>query len=250
MKPALTTSALLDVWERGLTDPPQQRALGLLASAYPEMTLEQIKTQPIGQRDTRLMEIHEALFGAQLICLTACPKCGERLEIALDLTQLRTNPESELANDLQGADTHALIKDGFEVHFRLPNSADLLLLASLSDANAGRIILFERCVQQASRAGIPVLASQLPAEMVDIIATRMAQIDPQADIQIALSCPACAEQWSTAFEILSYLWSEINTWAIRLLREVHQLARAYGWREADILALSPLRRQFYLELIG
>jgi hypothetical protein len=34
------------------------------------------------------------------------------------------------------------------------------------------------------------------------------------------------------------------------LREVHTLAWAYGWREADILAMSPARRQFYIELVG
>jgi hypothetical protein len=30
---------------------------------------------------------------------------------------------------------------------------------------------------------------------------------------------------------------------------VHLLARAYGWRETDILALSARRRQSYIELI-
>ncbi len=31
---------------------------------------------------------------------------------------------------------------------------------------------------------------------------------------------------------------------------VHALARAYGWREADVLAMSEARRHFYLELVG
>ena len=34
----------------------------------------------------------------------------------------------------------------------------------------------------------------------------------------------------------------------RILREVHTLAAAYGWSEAEILALSPARRRVYLEL--
>ena len=38
--------------------------------------------------------------------------------------------------------------------------------------------------------------------------------------------------------------------ALRLLGHVHALARAYGWREADILAMSPARRQVYLDLAG
>jgi hypothetical protein len=78
----------------------------------------------------------------------------------------------------------------------------------------------------------------------------MAEIDPQSDMQIALTCPACSQQWSAPFDIVSYLWIEINAWAVRLLHDIHRLATAYGWREADILALSPMRRQFYLELIG
>ena len=48
----------------------------------------------------------------------------------------------------------------------------------------------------------------------------------------------------------SYLWHEVDAWALRLLRDVHRLARAYSWREADILALSPSRRQCYLDLLN
>ena len=44
--------------------------------------------------------------------------------------------------------------------------------------------------------------------------------------------------------------AELATQAKRLLREVHFLARAYGWREADILAMSARRRQAYLEMVG
>jgi hypothetical protein len=35
-----------------------------------------------------------------------------------------------------------------------------------------------------------------------------------------------------------------------LLAEVHSLARAYGWTEPEILALSPQRRAAYLEMAG
>ncbi len=55
--------------------------------------------------------------------------------------------------------------------------------------------------------------------------------------------------FSVAFDIVSFLWNELNAWAIRTLREVHILASAYGWSETDILAMSPWRRQFYLEVL-
>jgi hypothetical protein len=85
---------------------------------------------------------------------------------------------------------------------------------------------------------------------LNAIATAMSEADPQALIEIALECPACAHRWSNVFDIASYLWREVDTWAHRTLQDVHQLARAYGWREADVLALSPNRRRSYLEMVN
>ena len=66
----------------------------------------------------------------------------------------------------------------------------------------------------------------------------------------SLNCADCGHRWVSAFDIVSFLWSEIDNWAKRLLREVCALATALGWREADILAMSAQRRQLYLQIIG
>jgi len=47
-----------------------------------------------------------------------------------------------------------------------------------------------------------------------------------------------------------FLWTEITSQARRLLHEVHLLATTYGWHEADILAMSAIRRQYYLEMVA
>jgi hypothetical protein len=78
----------------------------------------------------------------------------------------------------------------------------------------------------------------------------MEEADPLTAMQLALSCPECGYQWQTAFDIESFFWSEINAWANRMLHEVHTLALRYGWREMDILAMSPWRRQFYLNMVS
>jgi hypothetical protein len=97
---------------------------------------------------------------------------------------------------------------------------------------------------------VAVRVSELPAHVVDAVVTRMGDADPQADVHVPIACAACRHEWSAAFEILSFFWTEIEAWAARLRREVHVLASAYGWSEADILALSPARRQGYLELVA
>jgi hypothetical protein len=35
-----------------------------------------------------------------------------------------------------------------------------------------------------------------------------------------------------------------------LLRDVHTLASAYGWKEDEVLHLTPARRHAYLELVA
>ena len=240
----LRASNLLDLWERGLTDRPIKRTLNLLSAAYPELSIEQLKELPIGQRDVRLLALHEALFGPRLNCVTACPKCGERLEITFDVAEIQNT-----SLETPSLETYAVALDGYNVQFRLPNSSDLLSIKDLQDANQARRILFERCVQQANRNELPISANDISDELMDAIAARMAGIDPQANIQIALTCPACSGQWSALFDIASYVWTEVNAWAVRLLNEIHCIASAYGWREEDILAMSPMRRQLYLEMI-
>jgi hypothetical protein len=93
-------------------------------------------------------------------------------------------------------------------------------------------------------------ADELPVEVVDELMVRMAEADPQADVQLAMACPACEHEWLAMFDIESFFWTEIEAWVYRTLRQVHTLASAYGWHEAEILAMSAWRRERYLEMMG
>jgi hypothetical protein len=59
---------------------------------------------------------------------------------------------------------------------------------------------------------------------------------------------ACGHE-TTQLDTAALLWDEITARAGALLHEVHRLASAYGWSEAQILALSPARRARYLALV-
>ena len=127
-----------------------------------------------------------------------------------------------------------------------------LIDAAIRGANpeACRALLLQRCVLSARQGDFTVASDQLPAEVIAALGERMAEADPLADIQLALTCPSCEHDWLATFDIVSFLWTEIEIWARRILTDVHTLARAYGWRERDILNISPMRRQFYLEMVG
>jgi hypothetical protein len=103
---------------------------------------------------------------------------------------------------------------------------------------------------KAKCSGQLVAADQLDEDTVTALSERMSELDPQGDVQLALNCPLCSHHWDAPLDIVSFVWGEIHAWAVRLLHDVHALALAYSWRESDILAMSPWRRQAYLELIG
>jgi hypothetical protein len=242
---AFSATQLLNVWERGLQLSPPQRALLLASVARPEAPPDEIAELSVGRRDAALLDLREAIFGSRLTSLADCPACGECLEINFDIADIRVEPDRNAPQRL------SFTRSGYELSFRAPTGRDLAEVMGDAKANLGdaRSRLLERCLLEARFKGRERKVEQLPARVVEAVVERMAQADPQADVQLAMTCPACGRFWQTAFDIASYLWSELDALAQRLLGEVHTLARAYGWREADILSMHPWRRQFYLEMM-
>lgn len=240
---SLSASELLDVWERGLSQSSIQRALTLLTAACPESPPDKLFNFSIGQRDGLLLTLREQMFGSQLVSFAVCPGCGDRLELSFTVNDIRIAPE------IKPVPVLSLKVEDYEVQFRLPNSRDLVAV-SQSDLRTMRQQLLACCILSASLDSATLSLADLPATVINAVLAEMAQVDPQADVQLLLSCPGCHHQWLVTFDVVSFLWSEIDALARRLLREVHTLAAIYGWREADILAMSPQRRQLYLEMIG
>lgn len=226
---ALSATELLGVWERGLGQPPVQQALTLLAGACPESPPEALARLSIGQRDARLLALRELTFGGEFTALASCPACAEKIELTFRAVDLAPVPVPEPPEEM------SLQVDGRELRFRVPNSADLL-------AATDRGQLLDRCLLTGR--------DHLPDHALELVIHRMAQADPLADIQLALSCAGCGHTWRAPFDIVTFFWRELQACVRGLLREVHTLASAYGWREADILALSPARRRLYLEMVS
>ena len=237
----LTAGELLTVWERGIFRSLAERALLLLAAACPEESADELSQLSLGQRDGRLLTLRTWQFGSQVACVVSCPACRERLELAFTTTDIQAAPVRKQSKTLR------MRRQGYDIRFRLPNSRDLLALNQAAD---GQKALLEHCILTSRYKGESAAVTDLPGEVVAAIAERMVQADPQAEVQLALTCPNCQHKWPALFDIVSYFWTEINAWALHLLHEVHRLAFAYGWREADIVAMNPWRRQLYLELIG
>jgi hypothetical protein len=152
--------------------------------------------------------------------------------------------------DLQKETDRALVVGEMSLQLRAPNSFDLSAVRECADLATARRRLVERCIVEAHCGEASIEVGALPDAAVEQVAECLAKADPQAEVLIDLTCPACGHGWQVIFDIESFLWARIDSLAKRLLREVHLLAGAYGWSERDILALSAVRRQFYLETVG
>ncbi len=228
---------LLNAWEVGLDQPPPARALLLLAAAAPATPPDDWPALSIGRRDMALLDLYAALFGPHIDAVADCPACGGRVEFAAPVAALRVDPGPGGAAEL--------VAGGYRLRLRPPTSADLLALGEAADAAAAEALLLARCVSVED--GGPE-ADQLPAPVIEAAVNALAELDPAADLRFDLVCPACGHGWEPLFDVAAFLWAAVERWALLTLRDVHQLALAYGWGEGDVLALSPLRRQLYLEM--
>lgn len=240
---ALTPERLLDVWERGQGYSPTVLALALLSAAEPEAAWEDLGALPLGERDRRLLELREETLGRSIEGVARCPACGEPLDIALDARELRSGAEP-------GPLAEQVSLTGVELRFRPANSHDLLAAERCAGVEEARRLLAARCLLEARRGDLAVAESDLSEEDLQALAAGMAEADPGAELLLELGCPACGHAWEELLDVASFFWAELDVQARRLLREIHGLALAYGWREADVLALSPRRRRLYLEMVS
>jgi len=243
--PSLSEAALLAAWEHGARRGPADRALAVVGQAAPEEGAAALERWPVGRRDAALLDVHEATFGERVDGVTGCPECGEPLELGFAVDELRARRAEPGAQPEWRAEA-----GGCAMAFRPPTTADLRAAAGAGDAAAGRDLLLERCVVSAERDGRPVTVRDLPAEALEALDRGLAELDPQADLRIALTCPECEHRWGVALDPADFVWREVESRAGELLADVATLAAVYGWSETEVLAMTPARRAAYLELAG
>lgn len=240
---ALSAAEVLWVCERGVRESPVERPLTILTAARPGVSRTSLASLTIGERDSLLLELRERTFGTAISCVAACPGCGEQLDLEFQTGQIR----SPFAKNSTGP--LCLSHGPYRLQFRIPDTTDLAAVVPCTDVEEARAVLLRRCLIDAFENDRPITAALLPEQTVAALCGEMERIDSQAEVRLALSCAACGRESETVFDIAAFFWNELQTHTRRLLLEVHTLALAYGWSEADILAMSAARRNAYLEMV-
>ena len=225
-------ATLLATWERAAGDTRPARALALLEAAVGPAAGD----VTVGDRDRLLLELRRTLFGSQLSCATTCPACDTELELELSVEDMQVERPAPRRRAL--AMRHA----GQTIRLHAPTARDAADAARLTTAEQRVGELLQRCLPDQAPA-------ELPQAVLERLERRIVDADPQVEIDLQITCPDCADCRLAPFDVASYLWAEVDVWARRTLSTVDELARAYGWSEADVLALSSQRQQFYLAAV-
>lgn len=212
-----------------------------------------VRALTVGDRAALLLLLRRLTHGERLSLVLRCPNeaCREAMDLDLAVADLLQPPYADAAAE------HAVsVEDGGEVFlvcFRLPAGADQEAVATLALGDVERAAreLLRRCVLRIEdENGHELDAGALPTGVVERIEQAMAQRDPQADLTLSLTCPACGASWLAPFDAGDVVARELHERQADLLREVHTLALHYHWSEAEILGLTCRRRRQYLDLIA
>jgi hypothetical protein len=221
-------ATLLRAWEAGLDAPPVARGAVMLQAVLETDVLG----LPLPALAAIAVRCYEEAFGVHVEGVMDCETCGSRLEVTLRLPDVvRAPTDTEDTTPPPG------------LQVRVPTTRDLLdAEASAHPADT----LLDRCVTRRGRTGTgsPVLGQE-DRDAVDRLLERLAGA---ALPLLRATCPECGSEAVAAVDPTALLAARVEAEVPALLADIAALARAFGWAEADVLALPPRRRAAYLAL--
>ena len=235
-------SAILGLWEeiRGLD--AIRRAVAISTNADPNVGEGVALQMPVGERNARLLELRTSWTEDDIEATAECPQCGTVLEFNVNPSQLiAANPSREV-QPLHVCDRI--------IHWRPVSSGDLLRAASEPDDEEAERALIRSCVKEVFEHGRDVSTHDATDRDREALSVAIEKADPLCDLLYELECVECRKPVAASLQIPDVVWGELEDAARQLVSEVDALATAYGWSEADCLALSPSRRATYLETVG
>ena len=245
--------------EEGRVLPPALRTTALLSRCVqrmgplPHVTPESVRSLTSGDREALLLSLRRLTLGDTLSCVVVCAneRCREKMDLDLAVRDLllAPYPQAQEWYEMTIADNGTI----YRVRFRLPTGADQEAAVSviLDDPAGAAALLLQRCVERVVvENGDERPAMALPSSVARALSQRMADLDPQAELLLDLTCPSCGTASSVPFDTAEYFFREVSGQQQHLYREVHLLAFHYHWSEAEIMAMTGAKRRLYLGLLS
>jgi len=240
----LSGELLLTALDLGAQDTYLGRILTMLALAHPETSREQIAAWSLQDIIIELLTLRAISFGPELAGYVACPACGARLEFTLPIPPV----VESLHKSKSTIQRCAIGETNFTM--RAVTAADLFSVNTIPDLPSARKRLLASCIRETNDEGTDkeIYAELERPDFMRLALRTFEQLQSSSEISIDLQCAECSRAHAIDLDLGRFVWTEVRHAASRLMREVHELASAYGWQEASILAMSSNRRNAYLEM--
>jgi hypothetical protein len=224
------------------------RCLQRLGSVQP-VGVELVRRLSVGDREALMLHIRRLTLGERISCLLSCINCGAKMDLDLQIGELLLSPYPH-RRQIHAADI-ADSENSYRVMFRVPNGEDQEAVAgaAIQSVNAAAELMLRRCVEQVDSMDEENL-SDVPSIVLSELPTKMAALDPQAELVLDLICPECAAGFVVPFDAGDYVYRELAMQEPEFYREVHALSFHYHWSEDAVLGLSRRKRRIYLELLA
>lgn len=195
----------------------------------------------VGQRLQGLLEIALASGPSRISLRMQCPQsaCSEWLELEIDLQRFR-QPDAQSEIAFAPDEQHRL-------RLRLPSGVDLRQWRQAAGPDL-EMRMARQLVTDVNGVA-PDFDWRLPETWLPALADALQEHDPLTAPTVQAQCPACGQPIRHALDLEGLLLGRLADEQRRTIREVHDLARAYHWAEADIIAMPHWRRQRYLALL-
>ena len=226
-------------------DRPQ--LIGAILRCCVESPDERLDAATLDRRVRALLQIVRETQGDRLIWKARCANedCEHEMELELSVSQLLRMPAPAECFSWSA-------EPGCELELRLPTGRDQIeWRESAANANVEGVDL-RMASSLVSRVNGQQPASDwtLPQEWLTALDAAFREHDMLTAMELQVSCPWCGKESALQPDVEALALSRLAAEQKRVLEEIHQLAAAYHWTEAEVLALPRLRRSFYIARIG
>lgn len=193
--------------------------------------------------EAALLGLRRFLFGDKAGCVfrATAHTCGVPMEMEFSIASFLGELKPALPRRVEPAREHTgwftlQGSDEEQLRFRLPVVDDQLKALNRAD---GVALLSARCIH----------ASNLNARTRARVERAMEAMAPPVSRAVTGNCPDCGEALTMTLHVPRLVMDEMRKSAAGVHAEIHEIAAAYHWNEATILAMPQSRRQSYVATI-
>ena len=212
-----------------------------------KFTEEEIWQWSLKKRLQALLAIVVATSGRNLLIKDSCghEACQEIMEIDVDLTALQDSWEIDTFPCRPRPD--------ILLHIRLPRGSDQLQWLNkrrqVSVDNDHWFTEMATDLVTSINGQKPENDWRVPPDWIETIGADLEDNDALMSLQLTTRCPFCRKICAIAVDLEDRLLAVLGDLQKQMFAHIHCLASGYHWSEAEIMALSPRRRNYYLQRI-